>query len=209
MPPRTASGFYDYRPPGMDRGDWDDDGGFNRDRFRYATTQALGRELGAGRREDDAYRAFTDFDPRAAFDEYTAGSLAETRSALADELEDLTGSAVGAGRANTGFFDRDRGEVVKELFDRHNARTSQAALQTAGMRQNQLGTALDFGAQARNRYLALLVGAYDPRTGEDNAGGGLLGALGGVGGGVGGFFAGGPAGAAAGARIGSGLGNSF
>lgn len=207
---QTQAGWLDAAPAGRDAGDWNERGGFNPERFQYDTMAQLGRERRHGvEAEQGAWNDYRAFDPRAAFEAYNEGALGETRNILAEELEALADQSAGTGRLRTGFYDRDRGDVARRVFDTHLDRTRQAALATAGMRQQQLAGALNYGQQARNRYLEFLAGAYDRMQGEENAGGGLFGALGGIAGGIGGFMLGGPAGAAAGSRIGGSVGNSF
>lgn len=190
--PRTTTGWYDLPPVGQPMGwqgaiplspdqAWNRQGGFNRDRFQYATTQALGDELGFGNRaRADAYKAYRAYDPSQAFETYYSGVLGETGNALADALTRLGGQAAGAGRLDTGFLDRDQGDTVRRFYADALARGQQAALQTAGMRQAQLGGLLDFGSQARQQYLDLLSGAFDRQTGIQNSRAGFGDYLGGA-----------------------------
>lgn len=166
----TLTGFYDNPPPGPGYGGWNSDGGYNPKRFRQAALQSLGQENAFGlQTERGAYDAYRSFDPSQSFNEYYGGVLGETGNALADALTQLQGQAVGAGRLRTGFFDRDQGDTVRRFYSDALARGQQGALQTAGMRQQQLAGLLDFGSQARNRYLDLLNGNFDRVTGIQNS----------------------------------------
>lgn len=175
----TSTGFYDapdsayqttwygqrYLPSS-----WNKDGGYNANRFRAASLDALGQEQRFGTQaEQDAYNQYKAFDPSQAFQSYYGGVLDETKNALGDALDQLTGRSVGAGRLQTGFFDRDAGDTVRRYLSDATAQGRQAALQTTGMRQQQLSGLLDFGQQARNRYLDLLSGNFDRQTGIQNS----------------------------------------
>lgn len=132
--------------------------------------RALNRDERAGAdMEDTAWEGMRDFDPDAAFRTSAEGAMGDFRREMSDQLRDLTGSAVGAGRLNTGFFDEDRGEVATRLGGQFQDRLAQGAMQTAGMRQQQLGQMGQMAGQRQNRYLELLTGKMDRDTGNENA----------------------------------------
>lgn len=175
----TSTGFLDTPPAGYQRSflgmplppkEWNEMGGYNPARFQTASIESLGQERDFGRRaEQEGYQAFRDFDPTQAFQQYTDATLHQTGNALGDALQRMAGAAVGSGRLRTGFFDRDQGETARRFYSDANDRINQAALQTAGMRQQQLGTLLGYGQQARTRYLDLLNGNFDRVTGIQNS----------------------------------------
>lgn len=202
----VPTGFYDTRPPGPGYGGWNKDQGYNVSRFRQAALDTLGQERGFGSAaEQSGYNAYRSFDPSAAFGQYYSGVLGSTGSALADALTRLQGQAVGMGRLDTGFLDRDQGDTVRRFYADAAAQGQQAALQTAGLRQQQLGNLLQFGTAARDRYLDLLNGNFDRLTAMQNARGpGIGGVLGAVGGGLLGSALG-PLGSSLGSRLGSAL----
>lgn len=152
--------------------------------------------------ETSGVQGLQDFDPGAAFKEYTEGATRGAKGYLGEELEKLAGTSSAQGRLNTGFYDQDQGELVRNVYGDLNNTIAGAALQTAGMEQSRRGQLLDYGADRTNRYLDLVSGNNDRLTAKRNAEaakkkkGGILGGL--VGGAIG-FATGGPAGAAAGA----------
>lgn len=179
----TTTGFLDTPPAGYQRSflgmplppkEWNENGGFNIPRFTTEAMNTLGQERGFGLdAEREGYQAFRDFDPTQAFKQYTDATLHQTGAALGDELTRMAGQAVGSGRLHTGFFDRDQGDTARRFYSDANDRINQAAMQTTGMRQQQLAGLLDFGTQARNRYFDLLYGNFDRAQGNENAQGGF------------------------------------
>jgi len=154
--------------------------------------------------ERGAYERAKSFDPSAAYGTYMEGARSKAADTLGQQLKQLAGQAVGAGRLDTGFYDMDQGDVVRNVWDDYGRTASAAALQTAGMQQQNNFGLLNYGAEARNRYLDLLHGGYDRATAEkaakDAKKGGFLGGLGKIVGGVVGSVAG-PVGSAFGAKL--------
>lgn len=109
------------------------------------------------------------FDPRQALTEYSKGATSEFNRNLALQLRDLKGSAVGAGRINTGFFDEDQGQVVQDLGARYLSDINSRALDTAGMRQRQIEFGGTRGTQRTQDYHDMLAGTLDRETAERNA----------------------------------------
>lgn len=131
---------------------------------------ATEREGATAAASDAAYeRDNAAFDPRAAFKEYSAGAMSDFSRNLALSLRDLKGSAVGAGRLDTAFFDEDQGQVVSDLGSRYLADVNQHALQTAGMRQGQIQYEGNRGTQRTQNYQDALAATLDRETAERNA----------------------------------------
>lgn len=107
------------------------------------------------------YRQYQRFDPGAAFKEYAGGAWKAVQSDFADNLESLASKAAGAGRLNTGFYDRDQGELVQRTMGDYSNRIAQGAMQTAGMAQQQRRDLLGYGQEQQNSYLDLLTGQWD------------------------------------------------
>ena len=141
-------------------------------------------DQGAQQAQDFYLSGMQGFDPRAAFKEYRAGALADTKDLLGRELSDLAGRAAGSGRLNTGFYDMDAGDVTRNVLGDFNNRTAQAALQTSGQRLNQLQGAGNYSINAGNTALEAYSGELDRQQAEENAKrkrrGGLLGGIGAV-----------------------------
>ncbi len=154
--------------------------------------------------ERDAYKRARDWDPEDAYKEYMGGARSAAEDSLGTQLKALAGQAVGGGRLNTGFYDLDQGDVARNIWGDYGRTMSSAALQTAGMKQNQNFGLLEYGAGTRNRYYDLLASNYDRTTAEKNARdakkGGFLKTLGKIGGGLLGSVAG-PIGTAFGASV--------
>lgn len=188
---------------GVSQQQWDAGGGYNIPRVKAASMQALNEGAGSDAAERSAVGAFDAYDPTTAYNQFTAGSLAQTKSALADELKSLGDSEANQGRYQTGFYDEDRGEVARKVFGDHDARVANASLQVSGMQGQHLGQAADMATQLRNRYLGLVGDSYNRLYAEEQnkpRGGWLGNALGGVLGGVAGSVLG-PVGSAVGAKL--------
>lgn len=145
---------------------------------RFIDAQNRLGEIGP-EREDAGYEGLRDFDPSAAFEQYTRGATDSAHSFLGEELEKLAGTAAGQGRLNTGFYDKDQGDVVRNVMGDLNNTIAGAALQTTGMDLSRRGKLLDYGTDTSNRYLDLLTGNNDRITARENArkqskGGGVL-----------------------------------
>lgn len=179
----TNTGFLDTPPEGYQRHvfgnpnlpllspkSWNENGGYNPERFQAGAIESLGQERGFGLdAERNAFDDYQGFDPSQAFNQYADATLHQTGAALGDALDNLTQRSVGAGRLKTGFFDRDAGDTSRRFYSDAQDKINQAAMQTTGMRQQQLAGLLDFGTQARDRYLDLLYGNFDRVTGQENA----------------------------------------
>jgi hypothetical protein len=157
--------------------------------------------------EADYLRRARSYDPQESFERSAGAARAGYREQLQRDLRDEEGAAVGAGRLDTGFYDEDRGEVMRRSDESFNRELAGMALNTEGLRlRNQEGLG-QYSQFASNRYLDLMAGGLDRAEAEAEAkrrrGGGFGRFLGTVAGGVGGFLVGGPAGAAAGAGVGN------
>jgi hypothetical protein len=179
-------------------------------RLRGRLYRGLDEEEGYGREAERRARAGLEaFDPRAAFQEYAGGAQRMFMDELGRELTTLRGQSVGAGRLETGFWDLDQGDVIRNVSGDFQNRIASGALQTAGMEQQRRGDLLASGTEARNRYFDLLAGTYDRATdayrwNKQNRKKGLGAFLGGTLGTAIGAF-GGPTLAAAGGNVGAKL----
>lgn len=153
---------------------------------------------------DQMYKRAKGFDATQGLNNYARGAWGSISEALGHELNDLGGSAVGAGRFNSGFYDEDRGVLF-------NNATRQFSNAVAGQSVNAQGQQIDANrdayslagdayAQEQNDARDAAERKRRRRAGIGEAIGGILGAAGGS------FF--GPGGAAAGAKLGSGLGGA-
>lgn len=169
--------------------------------FGNATQAEMGK---SAQIEDATYDKAAAFDPAAAYKEYMGGARSAAEDSLGTQLKAMAGQAVGQGRLDTGFYDLDQGDVARNVWADYGRTMSGAALQTAGMQQQQNFGMLDYGAQRRNRYFDLLASGYDRSLAKENAKqarkGGFLKTLGKIGGAVLGSVAG-PVGTALGGKI--------
>jgi len=101
------------------------------------------------------------FDPRAAYQDFATGAINRGKGVLDQSLQRLAGSAAGAGRLDTGFYDLDKGDVVRNVWGDVNNTLSSAALQTAGMEQGQLQYNQNTAADRVSRSYDLLAGGWD------------------------------------------------
>lgn len=185
-------------------------GEYNPTAFRNRFVQQLNpAQRVAESTEADYLRRARSYDPQASFERSANAARVGYRKQLQRDLRDEEGAAVGAGRLDTGFYDEDRGEVIRRSDESFNRELAGMALNTEGLRlRNQEGLG-QYGQFASNRYLDILTGGLDRAEAEAEARrkrGSFLGRLGrGIVGAAGGFVAGGPAGAVAGGI--SGLGS--
>jgi hypothetical protein len=127
-------------------------------RALWDESKNLTRQAG---RQDMAYRQYEEFDPTEAYRESAGGAWSMAKRDLADQLEELAGQGAAAGRLNTGFFDRDQGELIQRTTRDYQDRIAQGAMQAAGMEQGQRRDLLQHGQQQQQSYLDLLAGNFD------------------------------------------------
>ena len=130
------------------------------------------------------------FDPTAALQQYGQAAYGDFSQQLGQQLSDLKGSAVGAGRLKTGFFDTDTGRLTQTLAGQYQRDLSSQALAASGQKLGATEAAAGIGEEEQNRYLDLLSGQLDRDTAAQNARrqqqGGLLSGLGSLAGTLGG-----------------------
>jgi hypothetical protein len=135
---------------------------------------------------DDAVSNAIEFDPSAAVNQYAQGAWDSTSIDLGKTLDMLRGQAVGAGRLDTGLFDYDQGEVMKEALNRFTAQLSQQSMNAAGLQNQNNAMLLNFLNSREGAINEGYAGMLDYETGMANAKGqsksGLYGALGQLGG---------------------------
>jgi hypothetical protein len=138
---------------------------------RYIT--ALGQDDAAGTGAEAEYRKRAlAFDPTKSINDFAKGAYGEVFSSpggVGDQLTNLKGAAVGAGRLDTGFFDRDQGEVVERGQQDLNSRILGASVQGAGMTLQNNEDIGQYGQNVRSRYLDLLSGGIDRAQADANA----------------------------------------
>lgn len=134
----------------------------------------------------DAVSRAVEFDPSAAVNQYAQGAWNSIGIDLSKQLDMLRGSAVGAGRLDTGLFDYDQGEVTKEALNRFTAQLSQQAMNAAGLQNQSNALLLNFLQGREGAINEGYAGMLDYETGMANAKGQsrgqLYGALGQLGG---------------------------
>lgn len=171
--------------------------------------------------QDQYLKTAQAFDPTSAIQKYAGAqwdtAINDPTQGLKRQLSDLGGKSVGAGRLDTGFYDEDQGDIIKDTMRGYGNSVASTAVRGAemgqqnnqdlgayGERQSQLG--LDVAGE---RYSQLQNNAAEKAARARGKKRGIGSAIGGVLGGVGGFFAGGPAGAMSGAKLGSDIGGGF
>lgn len=131
-----------------------------------STAQAGNSARAASASYDNANASF---DPSAAFKTYTSGAIGDFNTNLAKQLQTMTGSAVGAGRLNTGFFDQDQGQLVKDMGTNFANTISQQALNVSGQQEADLSRRGNYALGTSQNYNDLLSGALDRQTAQQNA----------------------------------------
>lgn len=154
------------------------------------------------------------FDPTQAINTYAQGAWNQASANMNDTLTKLRGSAVGAGRLDTGFFDEDQGQVYRDTVNHFTDAVTQQAVNAAQMQLQNNNSLGSFAQDRTNMYADMLASRREQQINDERAAaaakkkkkGGIGGLLGKVAGGIGGFLIGGPAGAATGYKIGGELG---
>ncbi len=91
----------------------------------------------SGSRLSGAYdEGIMSFDPREAYQEYARGAAAESEGVLGERLKAMQAGA--GNRLDTGFYDIDRGDVIRNVRADLSNRLAQGALQASGQRLGQL-----------------------------------------------------------------------
>lgn len=109
------------------------------------------------------------FDPRTAYQDYARGAYGDFQKNLGRSLRDLGGRSVGQGRFNSGFFDEDQGEVVRNLGSDFSNQLAQGALAASGQRLGQIGQEGQYALGQSGMYNDLLSGQLDRETAKENA----------------------------------------
>lgn len=154
------------------------------------------------------------FDPTQAINTYAQGAWNQAAAGMNDTLTKLKGSAVGAGRLDTGFFDEDQGQVYRDTVNHFSDALSQQALNAAQLQLQNNNTLENFGQERTNMYADMLASRREQQINDEREQAaakkkkksGIGGLLGKAIGGIGGFILGGPAGAATGYKVGGELG---
>lgn len=124
------------------------------------------------------------FDPTASLQRYGEAAYSGFERNLGEEMTDLRGRAVGAGRLNTGFQTEDEDRVVTDLGERYQDALAGQSLYATSLEQRNLEGVGAYGAGQQNTYLDLISGQMDRETAEKNAKKKLLGSV------LGGLFGG-------------------
>lgn len=183
----------------------------DRRQLAYEQGDVYGRERDQGDAATDEYLGQAlDFDASEGLNDYARGAYATISDQLGEELKRLRGSAVGAGRLDTGFYDEDRGELVRSTQRDFSNALAQQALNAQGQQLRNAEGLASFGqGQQRDANDLLtsrreeLENAYREEQ-ERKRKGGLGGFLGGV---VGSVVPG--IGSAIGGALGSKIGGLF
>ena len=141
--------------------------GWDMDKFREDYLKGLGDEEQYGfDAEREAYKRASEWDPSKEFGQYAEAATGVAGESLKKQLEALAGRSAGMGRIDTGFYDLDQGDVVRDVYGDLNRDLSSKALDVTGMRQQNNQYLLNYGSEARNRYFDLLSGGMDRRYAE-------------------------------------------
>ncbi|KKN26115.1 hypothetical protein LCGC14_0877970 [marine sediment metagenome] len=140
----------------------------------------------ADQAQDFYLEGATNFDPTASVERYGQAAYRGFERNLGRKMETLRGSAVGAGRLDTGFQTEDEDRVVTDLGERYHDSLARQSLGATALEQRNLEGVGAYGAGQQNSYLDLISGQLDRETAEKNAKkkliGDVLGSLFGAGG---------------------------
>lgn len=114
-------------------------------------------------------QALEDFDPTQNLKTYGAAAAGDFDKTLKRSVSDLQGSAVGAGRLNTGFYDQDQGRLVTDLAGQYQRDLASHAMEASGQKLRATESAASMNEEEQNRYLELLAGGMDREQAAANA----------------------------------------
>lgn len=117
----------------------------------------------------DYWGRISNYDPMASVQQYGQAAGAQANTYLTQELDKLRGSAVGAGRLDTGFYDSDQGDLVKSVHQDLNEKLAMQGVNAAGLQLQQYGQMGNWAGQQQQQYYDLLTGQLDRDTSERNA----------------------------------------
>lgn len=132
---------------------------------------AAGKQRGAqsDALESDYLDKAQSFDPSAALNKYAEGAYGNFSTQLKQQLGDLAGKSVGAGRLDTGFFDQDQGKVMTDLGTNFINDLNTHALDAAHMEQAGISELGQHSLAKSSEYLDLVSGEADRETAKQNA----------------------------------------
>jgi len=126
---------------------------------------------GAGMEQEYDRRALA-FDPQESLNRYATGAwdtIQNRVGGVRDQLRDLGGASVGAGRLDSGFFDEDQGAVINRGMESFGSALAQQSMNATGMEQRNIEGIGATGEARGTRYLDLLAGGMDRAQAEENA----------------------------------------
>lgn len=161
---------------------------------------ALRRRLEQGIEGADA------FDASKTINQYAQGAWGSISDALTQQLHDLEGEQGNTGRFRSGFYDVDRGDILKTGYRRL---ADDIAMQAPAVARMQMDANNETYGRTQSLYELDEQDYRDEQERKRKRRSGIGSALGGLLGAGAGAFVGGPTGASIGAKIGSGIGGSF
>lgn len=153
--------------------------------------------------QDDMISDDMNYDASAALNKYAQGAWGSVSAGLDKTLESLKGKAVGAGRFDSGFYDQDNGEVIRNVTNDFTNNLAQQSMNAEAQTQQVRGRGQDL-LLARSEQVQ--NDARDEAERKRRQRSGIGSAIGGVLGGIGGSFIGMPG---IGATLGASVGGSF
>lgn len=136
-----------------------------------STSDAWAQALVDYKRNGSTPGAVTDlanFDPSQALATYGKAAAGQFQTQFNTDLSALKGSAAGAGRLKTGFYDQDVGRLAQTESNQYQQAIAGQAENAAALKANTLGTAAGYAEDEQNRYLDLLSGQLDRETARQN-----------------------------------------
>lgn len=109
------------------------------------------------------------FDPTDAIRTYADAQWSGAQEGLKRQLGDLAGSAAGSGRLDTGFYDQDRGEVIRNVMGDYSRGVASTALDATRMRMSNTNQLAGMGMEYAGMSADLASGAMDRRQAEITA----------------------------------------
>lgn len=130
----------------------------------FAAAQAAAQQRAQA--ESGAYGRAASYDPAAAVDKFAQGAWSQAQAGIKQDLGDLRGAEVGAGRLDTGFYDYDQGQVMKSAIADYNSKIAQTAVQASGQTVQNNQALLGASEHANTDYMDMVSGGLDRATRE-------------------------------------------
>lgn len=111
----------------------------------------------------------THFDPQASLRESVGGLYDQFEQDTGRKIDKMRGDEVGAGRLGGGYGAQDEDAAIYDSRRQLNDTVASMAMQSEGLKVQNMRDIGQFGEQENNNYLSILGGQQDAETARYNA----------------------------------------